>query len=218
FEHVPNVAGYSLTQVTFFYLTFNIVDILAQLFFRGIYMIGRDIREGDMDFYLIQPVHPLFRISSNLIDFLDFITLIPVLVLTGMVLPKILGALNFPELSLRLILYGLLCANGVTIAFSIHVLIASLTVRTQQMESTVWLYRDVASLGRFPSDVYSELFRAILTFVFPIAVMVSFPSKALLGILSWDKVALAFFLSSILLALSLGSWKSALKHYCSVSS
>ena len=79
FNHVPSVAGYSLKQVAIFFLTFNLVDIIAQIFLRGLYMIGRDIREGDMDFYLIQPVHPLFRISSNLVDFLDFILLTNIL-------------------------------------------------------------------------------------------------------------------------------------------
>ncbi|MBI2119962.1 MAG: ABC-2 family transporter protein, partial [Elusimicrobia bacterium] len=73
FKHISTVAGYNLQEVALFFLTFNVVDIIAQLFFRGLYMVGRDIREGDMDFYLIQPINPLFRISSNLIDFLDFL-------------------------------------------------------------------------------------------------------------------------------------------------
>lgn len=218
FKHISTVAGYSLQEVALFFLTFNVVDIIAQLFFRGLYMIGRDIREGDMDFYLIQPINPLFRISSNLIDFLDFLTLIPVLILTGILLPKLLGPISNLELFLHILLYLCLCVNGVLIAFSIHVLIASLTVRTQQMESTIWLYRDVVSLGRFPVDVYSEGLRFILTFGFPIAVMVSYPSKALIGILSLEKIIFAFILAFSLSILSHQVWKAALKHYCSVSS
>ncbi len=218
FQHVPSVANYTLAEAALFFLTFNLVDIAAQIFFRGLYMVGRDIREGDMDFYLIQPVHPLFRISSNLVDFLDFLTLIPVTILTLYILPKILGPASAGELLGRVFLYLILCANGVLIAFSIHVLIASITVRTQQMETTIWLYRDMASLGRFPVDVYSDLFRFILTFAIPIAVMVSYPSKALLGLLSLKQVAFAFFISSVLLIFSQASWKSALKKYCSVSS
>src|SRR5262249_30801643 len=87
FRHVPTVAGYSLEQVALFFLTFNLVDISGQIFFRGIYMVGRDVRDGDMDFYLIQPVNPLFRICSNLVDFLDLLTLMPVLALIVYVYP-----------------------------------------------------------------------------------------------------------------------------------
>jgi len=37
FKHTDALAGYTLEQAALFFLTFNIVDILAQLFFRGIY-------------------------------------------------------------------------------------------------------------------------------------------------------------------------------------
>ena len=218
FRHVSSVAGYSLEQVALFFLTFNLVDIVAQIFFRGIYMIGRDIREGDLDFYLIQPVNTLFRVCSNLVDFLDLITLLPVLGLIVYIFPRILSQFSATQLLLQGIIYAVLCLNGIVIAFSIHVLIAALTVRTQQMDNTIWLYRDLVSLGRFPVDIYTPFLRALLTYVLPIAVMVSYPSKALLGILSPLKMMGAFVLSALMLALALTAWQKSLKHYFSVSS
>lgn len=218
FKHVPSVAGYSIWQVAFFFLTFNLIDIAAQLFFRGIYMIGRDVREGDMDFYLVQPVNALFRIASNLIDFLDFLTLIPVVILLAAVFPKVVVVSADPEFFYRLFLYGVLCLNGVVIAFSIHVVIAALTVMTQQMENTIWLYRDLISLGRFPIDIYSSSIRFFLSTFLPVAVMISYPAKALMGILAPENLAFAFVLSGGLLALALGLWRAALRSYCSVSS
>ena len=218
FRHVPSVAGYSLEAVALFFLTFNLVDIVAQILIRGIYMVGRDIREGDMDFYLIQPLNPLFRVCSNLVDFLDFLMLIPVVAIILWVFPHLLSGFSTSELFKNGTLYVLLCLNGLVIAFSIHVLVASLTMRTQQMEETIWMYRDLVNLGRFPVDIYTPFLRALLTFVFPIAVMVSYPSKALLGLLSPQKTVLAFVLSAVLLAVSLAAWKSSLRHYSSVSS
>ena len=217
FQHVPQVGGYSLTEIAFFFLTFNIVDILSQLFFRGIYMIGRDIREGDMDFYLIQPVNPLFRIASNLVDFLDFLTLIPVLIALAYILPHTLAGLTVTQSLTRVGLYLLLCANGVIIAFSVHVAIASLTVRTQQMENTIWLYRDLMSLGRFPTDVYPKTIQYVLTLALPIAVMVTIPTKALIGLLTVKTTIAACAISALWLYGSIRMWKSALKYYCSVS-
>jgi len=218
FRHVPSVAGYSLEEVAIFYLTFSLVDIIAQIFIRGIYMVGRDIREGDMDFYLIQPINPLFRVCSNLVDFLDFLMLIPVAALILWIFPHLLQDYSTLELLGNGTLYVLLCLNGLVIAFAIHVWIASLTVRTQQMEETIWVYRDLVNLGRFPVDIYTPFLQGILTFVFPIAVMVSYPSKALLGILSLEKILLAFALSAVFLTFAMESWKRALRHYSSVSS
>ncbi len=218
FQKVPSVAGYSIKEVALFFVTFNIVDIVAQFFLRGIYMVGRDVREGDMDFYLIQPVNELFRISSNLVDFLDFLTLIPIVVLAWWILPDLLAPYSMSERIFRLGVYALLCANGVVIAFAVHVIIASLTVRTQQMENTIWLYRDLVSLGRFPIDIYNRSIRMILTFGLPLAVMISFPTKALLGILSWESFAFALALAAASFFLALKVWRNSLKHYCSVSS
>ena len=218
FRHVPSVAGYSLEGVAIFFLTFSLVDNVSQIFIRGIYMVGRDIREGDMDFYLIQPVNPLFRVCSNLVDFLDFLVLFPILGLIAWIFPRILGHLSAAQLAVNVSLYIALCLNGLVIAFAVHVLIASLTVRTQQMEETMWMYRDLVSLGRFPVDIYAPFLRTLLTFVFPIAVMVSYPSKALLGLLSPEKIILAFVLSGLFLAAALALWKNSLRHYSSVSS
>lgn len=218
FKHIPTVAGYSLLEIAFFFLTYNVVDIIAQLFFRGIYMIGRDIREGDMDFYLIQPVNTLFRISSNLVDFLDFLTLLPVLALIVFLLPKVVAGASALTSFFHILLYLALCFNGVLIAFSLHVFVASLTVRTQQMENTIWLYRDMMSLGRFPVEIYAKPIQYILTLILPVAVMVSYPSKMLLNLLSAEKIIFAFSLAAILLVISLSVWRGALKHYCSISS
>jgi len=218
FRHVPSVAGYSLEAVALFFLTFNLIDIVSQVLIRGIYMVGRDIREGDMDFYLIQPINPLFRVCSNLVDFLDFLTLIPVLGLIFWVFPHILAGFSALELLKNGMLYAVLCLNGLVIAFSIHVWVAALTVRTQQMEETIWIYRDLVNLGRFPVDIYTPFLQGILTFIFPIAVMVSYPSKALLGILSTGKILLAFALSAVFLITALAAWKESLRHYSSVSS
>src|SRR5260370_31758367 len=57
FKHTQALAGYTLAEAALFFLTFNIVDILAQLLFRGIYGIRGLIREGDFDYFLIQPVN-----------------------------------------------------------------------------------------------------------------------------------------------------------------
>lgn len=218
FQHVPKVAGYSIYEVAFFFLTFNLIDILAQLFFRGIYMIGRDVREGDMDFYLSQPLNPLFRVSCNHVDFLDFLTLLPVLFLLGVVLPKILVIGMGVELLAKIFSYLLLCANGVLLVFAIHLWIAAFTVRTQQLENTIWLYRDLMSLGRFPIEIYREPLSWILTTILPIAVMISYPAKAFLGTLSVPATLYGFLLSGMFLLLGIFFWKKSLRHYCSVSS
>src|SRR5438876_4895227 len=199
FKHTDALAGYTLPEVALFFLTFNIIDILAQLFFRGIYGVRSLIREGDFDYFLIQPTNVLFRVAFHTVDFLDVVTIVPVFYITTYVLRQIPGGLS----AQRLVVYGFLLLNGMVIAFAIHIAVASLAVLTQELENTIWIYRDLMTLGRFPVDIYESPMKGILTFIIPVAVMVSFPAKAFLGRLSTPWLMHALLMSTTSLALSL---------------
>lgn len=215
FNHVPRLKSYTLPEALLFFVTFNIVDILAQLFFRGIYGMRRAVVEGDFDFYLVQPLSPLFRVACDSVDFLDVATMAPIGAALIMVMFKLPAGVVTGS---NILLYALLCLNAIVIAFSIHVLVASVAVRTQELENTIWLYRDLMTLGRFPADIYAEPLRQILTFVIPIAIMTTFPVKAMLGLLSWPWISFSFLFSLFALSFTLWFWRNSVRAYTSVSS
>lgn len=214
FKHTDALAGYSLAEAALFFLTFNIVDIAAQLFFRGIYGIRGLVREGDFDYFLIQPLNVLYRVAFNTVDFLDVVTIVPVLITTFWV-TRYLPAHH--EWS-HWIWYAILMVNGMVIAFAIHVAVAALAVLTQEMDNTIWIYRDLMTLGRFPNDIYDASMRCVLTFIVPVAVMVSFPAKAFLGRLSPIWILHSFAVAAISMAASLKFWQFATRQYTSSSS
>jgi len=213
FQHVETVAGYSLVETALFFMTFNLVDMTAQILFRAVYGARRTVNEGDFDFYLVQPCSPLFRMTCSTVDFLDIVTIIPVIVMTGMVFARLppLAWQNYAA-------YALLMANGVALIYAIHVLVAALAVRTQELESAIWIYRDVMFMGKFPVDVYAPAVRWALTIGVPIAVMTTFPAKALLGRLSAAWIVYAFALTAVAIPASWLFWKSSVARYTSSSS
>ena len=213
FNHVETVAGYNLVETALFFMTFNLVDMTAQIFFRGVYGARRTVTEGDFDFYLVQPCSPLFRMTCSSVDFLDIITIIPVIIMTGVVFARL------PPLGWQhCVAYGLLLANAVGLVYAVHVLVAALAVRTQELESAIWIYRDVMFMGKFPVDVYAPAVRWALTVGVPIAVMTTFPAKALLGILSPAWIVYALALTAVALPLSWLFWKDSVARYTSSSS
>lgn len=214
FSHTNSLAGYSLIEMALFFLTFNIVDIAAQVFFKGVYSARRTISDGDFDFYLIQPCSPLFRMAGSTVDFLDVATLLPVLAMIAVVFGRMPGEIS----AWRLAAYLALTLNGLAIALAIHILVGALAVRTQELESTIWVYRDLMFMGKFPIDIYAGPARWVLTWIIPIGVMVSFPAKALLGVLSLQGMAYAFLLAGVLLALSAWFWRDSVRQYTSSSS
>ncbi len=214
FKHTRALAGYTLEQAVLFFLTFNLIDIVAQLIFRGVYGIRGLIREGDFDYFLIQPLNPLYRVAFNTVDFLDVVTVIPVAALTVAVMRRIPGAFTVEHVAA----YVLLCLNGLLIAMAIHIAVAALAVLTQELENTIWIYRDLMTLGRFPVDVYDSFMRTVLTFVIPVAVMTSFPTKMYLGMLSARWVWTAVGMAGLSVTFSLMFWRFATRRYTSISS
>lgn len=213
FRHVDTVAGYTLAETALFFLTYNLVDMSAQIFFRGVYGARRVVAEGDFDFYLTQPCSPLFRMVCSTVDFLDLLTIVPVLVMTALVFERLPPAAWSSYAA-----YALLTLNGVALVFAVHVIVAALAVRTQELDNAIWIFRNVMFMGKFPADVYARPVRWALTLVVPVAVMTSFPAQAFLGRLPLAWAAYAFCLSAAALAFGLWFWRDSVARYTSSSS
>jgi ABC-2 type transport system permease protein len=213
YQHVDRVAGYSLVETALFFLTYNFVDMTAQILFRNVYAARRIVNEGEFDFYLVQPCSPLFRMVLSTVDFLDVVTIVPVLIMIGMTFARL------PPLSWgAYAAYAALTVNGVLLIFAVHVFVAGVAVRTQELENAIWVYRDIMFMGRFPVDVYARPVRWALTFGIPVAVMTTFPAKALLGTLTPGWALYAVVLTTAALAGSIWFWRGSIAAYTSSSS
>ncbi|MGB9911382.1 MAG: ABC-2 family transporter protein [Microgenomates group bacterium] len=85
--------------------------------------------------------------------------------------------------------------NALILAFAFHLFFCSVCVLTTEIDHLVWVYRDLTSMARFPTDIYNKGIRIILTFTIPVIILITVPAKALLGILSWWGVMGSFLLA-----------------------
>lgn len=207
------LAGYNLNQTIFFFLSFNLIDIISQLLFREVYRFRQTVISGNFDFYLIKPINALFRSLFGGPDLIDFITLIPLL-------GAIIYFMNHLQINdpINIFIYLVLLLCGLLIALSIHILVLCLAIITMEIDQAILMYRDIVALGRFPIDIYGELLRALLTFIVPVGIMMTFPTKALLGLLSPLMILYSIFFSLIIFYFSLKIWSHSLKQYTSASS
>lgn len=207
------LAGYDLWQVLLFYLTFNLIDATTQMLFREVYQFRQKIISGNFDLILVKPVNSLFRTLFGWTDLLDFVTLLPFVVFIGLVLSKI------PQISIwNGFSYILLVINALWIAASFHIMVLSLAILTTEIDHAIMIYRDFTGMGKVPMDIYQEPLRSLLTFAIPVGIMMTFPVKALLGILSIFSIAMAIGVNLVLFIFSLFLWRYALKQYTSASS
>lgn len=206
------LAGYSISQTIFFFLTFNLVDVMAQFLFREVYRFRPLVVSGDLDLVLSKPMSSLFRVLMGGADIMDFVT-IPPLIAAVIYVGNILN----PSM-LHVTYFILLVINGLIISTAFHIAVISLGIITLEIDHTIMIYRDLGNLARLPVDIYKQPLRGIITYLIPVGIMITFPAKAIMGLITSTGVFLSFVLGGVLLFASLKFWNFALKQYTSASS
>ncbi|OGG00056.1 hypothetical protein A2Y99_02935 [Candidatus Gottesmanbacteria bacterium RBG_13_37_7] len=207
------LAGYNLNQILIFYLTFNFIDSITQMLFREVYRFRSQVISGDFDLILLKPVNALFRVLFGGTDFLDFVTLLPLIIIIAYLIFQI------PNISLLgIIIYIILIINALVISSAFHIIVLALAIFTVEIDNTIMIYRDVMSMGKLPIDVYREPIRSFITFAIPVGIMLTYPPRALFNLLHVHYLMIAFIFGSGFLLFSLLFWRFALKHYTSASS
>ncbi len=212
-SNTKNLGSFSIYQIAFFFLTFNLIDTLTQLLYREVYRFRSIVIEGRFDYVLLQPISSLFRVLYGGADFLDLVMLIPILAAI------IYVAFRLPSLSLgNVILYILLIVNSLIITTAFHIITLAIGILTTTVDHTIMIYRDITSMGRIPLDIYKEPLRGLLTFIIPVGVIMTFPAKAIMGLLSIQGIIICFLTSAVFIYFSLRLWRYALTKYTSASS
>lgn len=208
------LADFSQEQVIFFFLVFNVIDIMVQFLFRGVYVFRPLVVKGNFDFDLLKPLPSFFRPLFGWTDILDFITLIPLwiymfyFVIINNLVPSPFAVLFFIMMFL----------NAIILGFAFHLFISGVALITTEIDHLTMVYRDITSVARFPTDIYQRTIQYILTFTIPVIVLITVPAKALLGILSPGFMLLSFAITIFFLLGSILFWKYALSKYTSASS
>jgi ABC-2 type transport system permease protein len=206
------LAGYSVDQVVFFFVTFTLIDTVTQFLFREVYRFRPQIISGSFDLTLSKPFSPLFKSLAGGADLIDLVVIPPLLYIV------IQSGMKLSPSPQQVLVYVLLVASGLAIATAFHIAVLSLAIITLEVDHTVMIYRDLMSMGRFPIDIYRQPLRGFLTYLLPVGVMVTLPGRYLMGLTSISGLALSLSLAFIFIFLSLQLWRFALRFYTSASS
>lgn len=212
FRNNQTFLGYDKYEFLLIFLTFNIIDLLTQIFLRGVYFFPEQVIKGNFDFTLSKPIAPLFWVLARL-DALDTIFIIPVISLAVYAFAHISGITI-----IGCVLYLVYILIGVSISAAFHILSAAFTIHSPDNNGFIWLYREIFGMSRFPEETFSGALRVFFTFVIPAFIIATYPVKILLGRLSLPLALLAIVYSATFLSISYGIWRWSLKKYSSASS
>lgn len=211
---VNSFAGYNSDQIVVFFLTYQFIDLVSQIFYRGVYLFSNMVRTGEFDFLLIKPINPLFRALTGKPDINDAIFLIPSLLVSIYIFSRLNIAISLESF----IWYLLLLINSFLIVTAIHILVLIVGILTTEVDGIIWIYRDLNYMGRFPATIYMEPLRFVLFFIIPIGMMITIPTEVLLGLKPSYSILIASLIGLGSFFISLKLWDLSLKKYSSASS
>jgi ABC-2 type transport system permease protein len=114
---------------------------------------------------------------------------------------------------------GMLLVMAVLLLYSIWILVVSASFWVIRMDNLSYLFGSIFDAARWPIDAFrSPTLRRIFTYVFPLALMTTFPAQALLGQLDLRRAAFALLGGATFAVLARLVWTRALRFYTSASS
>jgi ABC-2 type transport system permease protein len=209
-----DVAGWTKEQA---YLLTAVNGLSHQIFIcffiNAIFSLGMHVWNGQFDYILLKPLHPLLSlwfngqfVISNLPTLVVNAVAVAVLLARGVADPAVIPAF--------VVLFGL--GIAVRVALSL-VCIAPifLSERLGDVEDSFWA---VTSLARYPMSIYPRAMIAVMTFVVPIGMLASIPSAVLFGRHGAGELVGACAASVVFVWVGQRIFMMSLKRYQSVNS
>jgi ABC-2 type transport system permease protein len=172
------------------------------------------IRTGSFDYVLLKPVDTQFLISTarfspwKIIDLLSGIGIACVGLALGGHVPTLW----------QLLLGVLLTVAASLVLYSLWILIVCACFWVVRLDNLTYLFSAVFDAARWPVQIFKGFWRFLFTFIFPLAIMTTYPAMALLGRLDARTAAWALGGAASFFMVSRLAWRRAIAHYRSASS
>ena len=215
FSNTETIAGWSFGELIALLGVFQLVHtLMIALIWPNTEKFNQSIRDGSMDYTLLQPVSSMFLVTFSRITVWrawDLILAV-ILIVIGV---NISGGTTTP---LSILVFILLTASGAMIIYSLWIVLIALTFWFTKFDNNVTILQALLDAGRYPATVYPVWLRIIVTFVIPIAVATNVPLQGLRGNLTAGSVLLFLAISGICFLIASQVWKRGLKQYSGASS
>jgi len=213
FTRTDALAGWSKAEALVLVGTFQLMGGLRATFVdSSLSWFPSRIRQGRLDLYLLQPAPSLFLASLGSHAPLA----LSQVVLGAGVIALGLAPMGVPSAP-AVLAWLLLIAVGAAITWALGVLLACLAFWAPRLELDV-LYGAAWEFARYPVDVYRRPLRLFLTYGFPMAVITTLPTRALVR--GPDPVLLAGGVAAgaIAVGLALAAWQWGVRRYTGATS
>jgi ABC-2 type transport system permease protein len=210
-----SVAGWSFPESLLVVAWFTLLHaVLEGAVSPSLTAVVEHVRHGTLDFVLLKPADAQFLVSTAKIEPFHAVDVVGALVMFGYAFAKLGRWPNALEVAAGLAFLVL----AVVILYSFWILVVSASFWVVKVDNLSYLFGSLFDAARWPITVFRGALRIVFTFVFPIALLTTYPAMALLGKLDAKTAFGALAGGLAFAAVARRVWGRALSFYTSASS
>lgn len=215
FSNTETLGGWGFGELIALLGVFRLINtLMVALIWPNTEKFNQSIRDGSMDYTILQPVNSMFLVTFSRITVWRIWDLILATVLIAVGI-SMSGDITTP---LSILIFVLLTVSGAIVIYSLWIVLIALTFWFTKFDNNVTILQALLDAGRYPVTVYPVWLRIIVTFIIPIAVATTVPLQALRGELDLQQVSIFFVIGMAAFLVASRVWKAGLKRYSGASS
>ena len=215
FSNTETIGGWGFGDLIALLGVFRLVHtLMIALIWPNTEKFNQSIRDGSMDYTLLQPINSMFLVTFSRITVWRAWDLILAIVLITI-------GINISGDTITLInilTLILLTVSGSVVIYSLWIVLIALTFWFTKFDNNVTILQALLDAGRYPVTVYPVWLRIIVTFVIPVAVATTIPLQALRGELNIGRVIMFLLIGVASFLVASRVWRAGLKRYSGASS
>ena len=215
FNNTETIGGWGFGELIALLGVFRLVHtLMIALIWPNTEKFNQSIRDGSMDYTLLQPINSMFLVTFSRITIWRIWDLVLAIVLI-MIGINMTGDITTP---LNILTFILLAISGTIVIYSLWIVLIALTFWFTKFDNNVTILQALLDAGRYPVTVYPVWLRIIVTFIIPVAVATTIPLQALRGELNIGRILMFIVISIASFLVASQVWKAGLKRNSGASS
>ena len=215
FSNTDTIAGWGFGEIIALLGVFRLVHtLMIAIIWPNTEKFNQSIRDGSMDYTLLQPVNSMFLVTFSRITVWRAWDLVLAFVLIAIGINMSGDTVTVPQF----LTFLLLTVSGAIVIYSLWIVLIALTFWFTKFDNNVTILQALMDAGRYPATVYPAWLRIIVTFVVPVAVATNVPLQALRGDLTFGRIIMFLAIGVFSFVIASQVWKRGLKQYSGASS
>lgn len=215
FNNTDTIGGWGLPELIALLGVFRLVNtIMIALIWPNTEKFNQSIRDGSMDYTILQPVNSMFLVTFSRITVWRVWDLVLAIVLVSVGINMSGDKIT----ALHVLSFIMLALSGIVVIYSLWIVLIALTFWFTKFDNNVTIMQALLDAGRYPVSVYPVWLRIIVTYIIPIAVATTVPLQSLRGDLKPTQMLIFLGVGAVSFLIASQVWKAGLKQYSGASS